>query len=645
MPRGSDVNDFLDWVFERFRGIGGTGGRGLRRTLSGSGLREAHRLGRELPQNSRDAASSPRGLVEMYFRLRRLTGRAREKLVRLLRVEQLIERGLVQPLPDPLPVLYVEDFGTVGLGGVDRADVPRNFKRDRYVGLCLTFGDADENASGGGTFGFGKSVTWNASRSRLVLFHSRFQPDDRTGRVHSRLIGTGLFQTHNHQGARYTGRAFLSRLSDEEDYVPPLTNGEADRVAAELGFVPRPDATKTGTSILMVNTDLDSHDHLEQVREGIELYYWPAIIDGRLKVHLLDEDEELPPPNPERRADLAPYIGAYRRARALLDGEEIAASAAQWHGLVTRYSDVLGALALTAVADPELSVETDDNGAGDDGQRVDTVALIRSPRMVVCYKAPYQRARDSHFIGVFIADPQFNQDLAKSEPPAHNDWDPNADELNEDARRRIECLHREIKRLIKEFLRSQRTREIEQTDGCPLLDRELADLIRMPDIGAGTGRTGEGNAPGPGRRGAVKPSRSGHGGGVRSRPWDIEFEDGPRPDRDANGRQIVTATVRLNVWSAEDRASLGPPAASARYAELTFHPRIVIEDGERDAEELGVASITEHTDLGDAAHRNARARLRLPAEAASYRLTIRTEPLQHDEQTVDLVPTVTLKSR
>ena len=82
---------------------------------------------------------------------------------------------------------------------------PESLISDRYVGLCLNFGDADENASGGGTFGFGKSVAWNASHANLVLFHSRFKPDKWSEGSRSRLIGTGLFPAHDHNGVRYTG--------------------------------------------------------------------------------------------------------------------------------------------------------------------------------------------------------------------------------------------------------------------------------------------------------------------------------------------------------------------------------------------------------------------------------------------------------
>ena len=61
----------------------------------------------------------------MNFRLQRIAGKRRQKFLDRLRVDELTARDLIKELPDPLPLLYVEDFGTVGLGGIDRADHPR----------------------------------------------------------------------------------------------------------------------------------------------------------------------------------------------------------------------------------------------------------------------------------------------------------------------------------------------------------------------------------------------------------------------------------------------------------------------------------------------------------------------------------------
>lgn len=314
---------FDQWLYERFSRNGGSGARGLRRTLSGSGLKEAHRLGREIPQNTGDAERGG-GPVRLTFRLMRFNGAKREALLKLLQTDSLKARGVLANLPDPLPILFIEDTGTLGLGGVEQADEVTGdpTRKNRYVGLCMTFGDADKNAAGGGTFGFGKSVLWNVSRAQIVLFHSRFDPEPLAGGVTSRLVGCALFDTHAHGGKRFTGRAFLGRTHGD-DYTRPLTGDEADRLAAQIGFVARKTPADTGTSIAVVDSHFDTRDHLEKIREGIERYYWPRIIDNRLEVRFFDGAEELDPPRPRLRNDLRPYIEAYERALAQIDRKSV----------------------------------------------------------------------------------------------------------------------------------------------------------------------------------------------------------------------------------------------------------------------------------------------------------------------------------
>src|SRR5262245_66300257 len=107
---------FDPWRFERFSRNGGSGARGLRRTLSGAGLKEAYRLGREIPQNSNDAArDGVKGVVRLTFRVEQCQGARRNALVALLQAESLQARDVLVELPDPLPLLFIEDHGTLGL--------------------------------------------------------------------------------------------------------------------------------------------------------------------------------------------------------------------------------------------------------------------------------------------------------------------------------------------------------------------------------------------------------------------------------------------------------------------------------------------------------------------------------------------------
>jgi hypothetical protein len=555
----------------------------------------------------------------------------------LLQIAALQERGVISSLPDPLPLLFVEDHGTLGLGGVERADAATEAGlRNRYVGLCLTFGDAAKDAQGGGTFGFGKSVLWNASRSRIVLFHSRFDPEPREGDIASRLIGCALFDPHPHGRQRFTGRAFLGKKHPDDDYTRPLTDADADLAAKRLGFTARRDAGETGTSILIVDSHFDSREHLEAIRDGIERYYWPRLIEGRLEVRFFHEDEELPPPNPRGNTALAPYIAAYQRASATAQGRDIAQGEASWHGTVSRGSEQLGAMALCRIDLPPGDGRSEGNDDEDIDRLSDTVALIRTPRMVVRYHAPYQRAIDHHFAGVFLAGDAINPVLARSEPPAHNLWDPNADELSGEQSATVRTVLEGIRRKTREFLSRQRAREVEPSQGCAALDRELADLVRMPETGQGSGRVGPGS--GPERNGARQPGRGAdsapHSGERPPRAFTIGFVASPRSGTDDAGRQTVEATIAVEVVSATERRAAGGAVAKAKFIQVTVHPRILTDDGQFDDTDLGVASMdTEDPEAQVCGNRIA---FRLGEDAMRREFTVKTVPLEHDEQVIDL---------
>lgn len=625
---------FDPWRFEPYSGNGGSGARGLRRTLSGSGLKEAYRLGREIPQNSNDAARDPAGIVRLTFRLERVKGARRVALVNLLQATELQTRGVLSGLPDPLPLLFIEDHGTLGLGGVEHADeVTAPGQKNRYVGLCMTFGDAAKDAAGGGTFGFGKSVLWNASQARIVLFHSRFDPEPLADNVTSRLVGCALFDSHGSGRKRFTGRAFLG-TNQNDDYTRPLTGKEADQLATRIGFAKRPNRDDTGTSILVVDSHFNSREHLERIREGIEQYYWPRIIDGLLEVKFFEGEEELLPPRPRLRNELVPYIAAYQRAQEQLRGRNPQATESTWHGEIARPSQELGVLALTRIEPEQIGGDADDE---EDSERLqDTVALVRTPRMVVSYHPPYQRALDQHFAGVFVARDSINATLARSEPPAHNLWDENADEMPPEGSETVRAVLDGIRRRVREFLARQRAREIEPTEGCPAIDRELADLMRMPEAGQGRGPGGPGGGTGPHdrRQSGITPTTADQ----LPRPerlFHISFAEEARTVARPSGGTIIEAKVHVEVANASERRST-KTAGRAKYFQLIAHPRIVVDDGQYDDTELPVAEIAPTDGAVGSPTAGNRLVLTLGEETLRRDFWVRTTPLEHEEQVIDL---------
>lgn len=595
------------WYFEIFNPNGGTAARGLRRSLSGAGLEEAAKFARESVQNSNDAKKEDGEPVEFIVRLRHITGDARKNLLELT---QLISatgpagRGLLKTLPDPLPLLFVEDFGTVGLGGVERSDVQTDPKIDRFIGLCRNFGDSAADAEGGGTFGFGKTVYWNASSSGIVLFHSRFAASKRTSFNYSRLIGGGLLDQHEYHGHRYTGRAWFGNLRTDNGspYVAPLTDQASDHAAAALGFAPRANDNRTGTSVLVVNSHFSTAMHLQALRAGIELNYWPLIVDNRLIVRLYENDEELPAAAPADNPILLPFIDCYKNAVAKMKGDEVPNLPEGKTDLLKRYSKPLGAISLTT-----LTGASPQEAGYSQTEISNTVALLRKPRMVVDYLSVGQRPIVD-FAGVFVADNELNPVLAKSEPPTHNRWDPAAEELPHEDGNLVRHLNTKIRDHVRQFLRDQQDEQTEKPTSCPDLGRELAKLLSIP------GESG----PGP-----------------TATPVSITYVEDPHLVQDNAGSVRVETTVQIEIPPATERQSFGDDAAQAKRLEVAFKPWILLDGGER-TEALSIHEIEVNPPHGAVTKDTPLVEFQLPEHEFQKRIRVLTGPRGHDEQTVDI---------
>ena len=588
----------LSWLFERFQSNGGTGARGLRRELSGSGIDAAQKCAREAVQNSGDASAFADKPVRIAIRVRHVTGPERTKILKVLGLDAhggpSERKQIAGPVPDPLPLLYFEDFNTVGLGGEEDASRPRVAKLDRFVGLCRNFGDAAEDADGGGTFGYGKAVYWNASTLNLVLFHSRIAPTGRES-VHSRLIGGALFNQHDYADARFTGRAWLGAVDSAKDYAAPLCDGEADKIAATLGLSPRADSSLNGTSILIVGSKFSDQEHLDALRRSIELNYWPRIRDNRLEVLLELDGTALTPPLPENRSELAPYLEAYSclKAGPTSDDTKLVKD------LVTAGGTKLGTLALIALDASEQA------SLGDKGLR-NRVALLRNPGMIV-QNLPVMENSPAGYVGVFKADPTFNAVLARSEGSAHNLWDSTNDDLTEADRTAIKALDRQIRNSVKSFLSSQVPEEGEKPVSCPELGKALGRIFSVPGDGY------------------VQPETS---------SLQIRLVSGPSHEQIAGG---LFVKARFEIESGKRQGA----AAKRTKLRVSVVPRIAVEDGGRNRGRLACKELAVQV---NSTKRVAQETVTIPVGADAFLATadVLCGPLDHDEQTVAIQPQAVL---
>lgn len=425
---------------------GGSTGEAFFNTLNNNGYPLGDRLARESLQNSRDAVIPGQKLFA-EFRFVSLSGIEKTRMAKALDLQSLSERkeelGIkrdccLDHLNDdvPLRLLYVNDFNTTGLHGNPRV-AASHLRR-----LLLTLGDRKkqrDGSSSGGSYGFGKAVYSATSKIHTIVAYSRFDEFADEG-VNTRLMGCGYFPPHSKDGADYSGRAIFGEAIEDDKgrcIIDPLTNDSAHSLAVKLGFIKREEG-KSGSSILILDPQLTA----TELVHGIETWWWPALTEQAMDVAVYDESGQRHIPRPRQRADLRPFIDAFHVATGVaapvgnsqsrptfnkLDGVSLGDA-----GLVMMDSDVL------------------DKGFPE--ERLNCVALVRAPRMVVQYHpiggmSPY-------VAGAFVASNDIESWVKVSEPPAHDVWDaasPDLEEFGEIASRAVKGIHTRLKNACSQF--------------------------------------------------------------------------------------------------------------------------------------------------------------------------------------------------
>jgi hypothetical protein len=414
----------------------------------------------------------------------------------------------------PLQLVFVEDYGTVGLRG-DPHDRQSHFHR-----LLLSVGDATKALSGvssGGSYGYGKSALSMNSRLRTIVAYSAFKSDC-TG-AGARLMGCAYLDAHEFQGKQWTGRAWFGlRRPGDELVVDPLRDEEAHALAERLGFRTRRNG-EHGTSILVVDSNAINH---ERLLRGIEEWWWPRLVDEELDV-VVEADGRQYFPQPKRRGHLLPFIECY----SLAVGRAEPTGPQQRRDRFNRfYGLALGSYGLQLLASDRAEAFAED--------RIGCVAMIRSPKMVVEY-APLGRAMPPA-VGAFLADAQIDNILKLSEPPNHDRWDHESRRL--EIAKPDEKTAREVVRQLRKRLKDQmRKFQAQAIPPRPMEDRRLRFLER--ELGALF----------------RPPTRDGNGQIGDTGPVEIRFREGPavRPRGERQIESVAKVALRLRPEAEDDR--------------------------------------------------------------------------------------------
>lgn len=471
----SDTEALPNWTFERSGPMGGAAGEAFTNPLAASGMPRAAVLAREAVQNSVDAGVDG-GKVLVRFREHRVVGDEKAEFVHASNLAVLAARqesilpsqpNCLKSLDDEqseVSLLYVEDYRTSGLEG------DFNSPSSKFFRFLLSLGDGGkirESHGSGGSFGFGKSVY--SSNSAINTIYAYSKTKDQHGNVRSILFGCGYFQSHEVDGRYHTGRAWFGRDVTQGEgasqKVEPLVGAEADELALKLGFKLRKD-NELGTSVLIIDSSID----LDEVLAGVEDWWWPRIISNELDVQIVGASGSKTMPRPRMREHLRPFIEAFEISTTQATPKTGTEFRKEFNKVDEQKVGVCALKVLEKDADGNLPVAED---------RVDSIALMRAPKMVVAYYRAWN-AGNPPLAGVYVADDQIDDILRSAESPAHDKWDLDSARLiDADGKKRavVEAVLRRLRTTVKDFQRLASPPPPPRPRKLGLLERNLASFL------------------------------------------------------------------------------------------------------------------------------------------------------------------------
>ncbi|MCX6602098.1 MAG: hypothetical protein NTV52_00690 [Acidobacteria bacterium] len=454
-------------------------------------------LVREAAQNSWDARNPEAGAPPLFRIDTSVLGEPEATYLR-----ELLGDDDVPGLPEfdaiaaGTPIIVVHDTFTCGLDGdLTRAeDVGGRWWR--FIG---NYGDravadaagSPTEAAGGGSFGLGKLAYFGAALSRLVVIHSHVQVEG--GEIEARFIVYGIGNTITLKN--YTGRHWWGRTGHSmgQEIPFPIVGKEADKHAAALGL-PRFDADATGTTFGIINAvappsregNAGAPTRGGFIRECILWNLWPKQIDdeSRMDIRLFEDGQEIELINASDDEVAKHFVRAY--SAALEDDIPAGTKCA------TVTYNKRKALSIGAAIDAH-TFPTEERRAGlieDAGGPslpLRHVMLTRDPRLVVVYHPVIsESAADEHPIAAAAIPPEnawvtivnmgqskVDKVLRRSEPEAHDRWDPKRARLKKPE----QSFVANIMRGIEEAVNALHTEPVATRNGTPNigLGRRLAE--------------------------------------------------------------------------------------------------------------------------------------------------------------------------
>jgi len=451
--------NFINIYSEPFRRDGNISAEGASKLLGRPSLSPLELLLRETLQNSWDASLGENNDVPSFkIRIRKLNESEKLKFESFfsdlpsIEANESINKGLKEFFKKPNQfVLEICDFGTRGLGGpFSASESLSESESNDFVNFVKNIGSPRDIQLGGGTYGFGKSSLFKMSKCNTLLIETLTKNKNN---YQNRMIGYALGSEYNLDGKRFTGRHWWGVKSDskeEPESVDPLVDDNAKIYAKEMGLMPRYNRSRTGTSLIILDPNLEDLEDNSQnqlplikpedndylckklmlrMQEILLWHAWPKftpnedeVLPMKCTISIFDKTKKLPDPR-----YIAPFdLLANSLNKARKKEEEIFSQ---------RPKKLLGHVGVQKCSYDSLADQRFRNLLGDDSLIPDKLAhfaLLRPAELVVKYLTRNLEEGQDQWGGVFICsdNKEIEKSFARSEPPSHDDWNPQSLEDN-----------------------------------------------------------------------------------------------------------------------------------------------------------------------------------------------------------------------
>lgn len=430
----------LEWIPEPYSKLGGLAADGFAKLLGRPKLDPLTVLVRETAQNSWDARL---GDQPVRFEIEGWDAVSEDELEAL---RSIVFPGIKKTRTKAKEVLgqagmsalYILDRGTRGLGGPVLADEVSSSNVYDWVDFVLNVGKQNTDDQTGGTYGFGKTITYIVSEASAIVIHSRTKVGKR---IESRLIACAIGEEFERKGRLHTGRHWWGVADDGA--AKPATGRTAERIADVIGMPPFGEG-ETGTNIMVIEPDFGGRtpeQAMNFIAESVTWHLWPKMMNragasapSPMNIRISFNDADVHVPSPDERPPLHGFAQAFT---ALLEDvpEGRRADGLERAAIKVLRPQVTSGDLVTVPLVARVRAQVDDGGDPSNNDAPEAaaaitgachhVALLRSPELVVDYvPGPAPNEGGTEWAAVFRCRPEVDRHFSSAEPPTHDSWQP-----------------------------------------------------------------------------------------------------------------------------------------------------------------------------------------------------------------------------